>query len=303
MCYKLPRHLGASVRQRLLNRARAEGRPFQEILQYFSIERFLYRLAKSPFADQFVLKGALLLTAWKAPVTRPTIDIDLAGQTSNELEHVRSIIADVCQLNAEPDGLEFDAASIEVQRIKEDAEYEGVRLRFNATLARARIRMQVDIGFGDVIVPEPTEVEYPAMLEFPPPVPRGYPKETVVAEKLEALTVLGMLNSRIKDYDDLALLSRLYSFEGALLVLAIRSTFLHRGTTVEANPVGLREAYSSDPARAAQWRAFLRRSRLDSGWDLEKIVERVHLFASEPLAAPAEDRSFGRHWRPGGPWE
>lgn len=216
---------------------------------------------------------------------------------------MRSVVADLCQLNTEPDGLEFDAASIEVQRIKEDAEYEGVRIRFNATLAKARIPMQIDVGFGDVIVPKPAEVEYPAMLEFPPPLLRAYPKETVVAEKLEALTVLGMLNSRIKDYYDLAMLARLYSFEGALLLRAIHSTFRHRGTAVEANPVGLTEAFSSDPARAVQWRAFVRRSRLDPGWELEKIVEQVRLFASEPLAAVAEDRRFDFNWQPGGPWE
>ncbi|HSB13430.1 MAG TPA: nucleotidyl transferase AbiEii/AbiGii toxin family protein [Bryobacteraceae bacterium] len=297
------RDLGASVRQRLLNRARAEGRPFQELLQYFAMERFLYRLARSPFADRFVLKGALLLTAWKAPITRPTIDIDLAGRTSNQLEHIRAIVAKLCQLYTEPDGLEFYPASIEGQRIKEDAEYEGVRIRFHATLAKARIPMQIDVGFGDVIVPKPVEVEYPAMLEFPPPVLRAYPKETVVAEKLEALTVLGMLNSRIKDYYDLALLARLYPFEGALLVKAIHSTFRHRGTTVEPEPVGLTEAFSSDPARAVQWRAFVRRSRLESGWELEKIVEQVRLFASTPLAAAAADRPFDLNWRPGGPWE
>lgn len=296
------RDIGASVRQQLLNRARAEGRPFQELLQYFAMERFLYRLAKSEFADRFVLKGALLLTAWNAPVTRPTMDIDLAGRTSNELEHVRSVFADLCRLDTEPDGLEFDPRSIEAQRIKEDAEYEGVRIRFNATLAKAHIPMQIDVGFGDVIVPQPVEVEYPAMLEFPPPVLRAYTKETVVAEKLEALTVLGMLNSRIKDYYDLALLARLYPLEGVLLVEAIHSTFRHRGTRVEANPVGLTDAFSSDPARAVQWRAFVRRSRLDAGWELEKIVDQVRLFASEPLAAAAEDRSLYLNWRPGGPW-
>ncbi len=123
------------------------------------MERFLYRLANSPFADRFVLKGAPLLTAWKAPVTRPTIDIDLAGRTSNELEHMRSVVAELCQVKTEPDGLEFDPASIEVKRIKEDAEYEGVRIRFNATLAKARIPMQIDVGFGDVIVPMPSVIE------------------------------------------------------------------------------------------------------------------------------------------------
>lgn len=296
------RDLSASVRQRLLNRARAEGRPFQELLQYFAMERFLYRLARSSFADQFILKGALLLTAWKASVTRPTIDIDLAGRTSNDLSHLRNIIAELCRLNTEPDGVEFDPSSIEVQRIKEDAEYEGVRVRFHATLAKARIPMQIDVGFGDVIVPKPIEIEYPAMLEFPPPVLRAYPKETVVAEKLEALVVLGLLNSRIKDYYDLALLAHMYPFEGSVLVDAMKATFHHRRTTMEANPVGLTVAFSADPARAMQWRAFVRRSRLDSNWELEKIVDQVRLFVSQPLAAAAEGRPFDLNRRPGGPW-
>ncbi len=297
------RDLGASVRQRLLNRARAEGRPFQELLQYFAMERFLYRLASSRFAESFVLKGALLLTAWKAPVTRPTIDIDLTGRTSNELEHMRSVAAELCQLDTGADGLEFAADSIEVQRIKEDAEYEGVRIRFIATLAKARIPMQIDVGFGDVIVPSPVEVEYPAMLEFPPPVLQAYPKETVVAEKLEALTVLGMLNSRIKDYYDLALLARLYPFEGAVLVEAIDATFRHRGTAVASAPVGLTDAFSSDPARALQWRAFVRRSRIRSEWELARIVDQVRTFASAPLAAASEDVPFDHTWEPGGPWQ
>ena len=127
--------MGASVRQRLLNKARAGRRPFQELLQYFAMERFLYRLAKSPFADQFVLKGALLLTAWRAPLARPTIDIDLAGKTNNELDHIAALVGTVCEVVTEPEGIEFNRASIEVSRIKEDAEYEGVRVRFHAVLA------------------------------------------------------------------------------------------------------------------------------------------------------------------------
>lgn len=297
------RDLGASVRQRLLNQARLQGRPFQELLQYFAMERFLYRLAKSPFADRFILKGALLLTAWRAPVARPTMDIDLAGKTNNELEHIRSLVGEVCEFATEPDGIEFAAASIEVQRIKEDAEYEGVRVRFDATLAKARIPMQIDIGFGDVIVPRPIEIEYPAMLEFPAPVLMAYPRETVVAEKLEALTMLGLLNSRIKDYYDIALLARLYPFDGDLLTEAIRSTFRHRGTTIDATPVGLTEAYSADPARAVQWRAFVRRSRFESESGLDEIVAQVRRFASAPLAATAREDSFDLKWRPGGPWE
>jgi hypothetical protein len=294
--------LGASVRQRLLNRSRAEGRPFQELLQYFAMERFLYRLAKSPFADRFVLKGALLLTAWRAPLSRPTMDIDLAGRSSHELEHIRALTGKVCEFKTEPDGIAFDATSIEASRIKEDADYEGVRVRFRATLARARIPMQIDIGFGDVIVPQPIIVEYPALLEFPPPVLRAYPKETVVAEKLEALTMLGLLNSRLKDYYDIALLSRLYPFDGALLTEAIRSTFRHRGTVIEAIPVGLTDAFSSDPARAVQWRAFVRRSRLDSDSELDGLVGQVRSFASPPLEGTVRSGAFRSKWQPGGPW-
>lgn len=221
------RDLGASVRQRLLNQSRTQGRPFQELLQYFAMERFLYRLAKSPYADRFNLKGALLLTAWRAPLSRPTLDIDLAGRTNNQLDHIKEVVGIVCEVDVDPDGIEFNRASIEVSRIKEAADYEGVRARFHGTLARARIPMQLDIGFGDVITPSPKEIEYPTLLDFPAPVIRAYPKETVVAEKLEALTALGLLNSRMKDYFDLALLSRAYAFDGALLAEAIIATFRH----------------------------------------------------------------------------
>ncbi|MBS1825483.1 MAG: nucleotidyl transferase AbiEii/AbiGii toxin family protein [Acidobacteria bacterium] len=296
------RDIGASIRQRLLNRARAENRPFQELLQYFAMERFLYRLAQSPFAERFILKGALLLTAWNAPITRPTIDIDLAGITSNEWEHIHSIVTHLCQPTTELDGIEFDPTSIELQRIKEDGEYEGVRIRFHAILAKARIPMQIDIGFGDVIVPPPAMVHYPPMLEFPPPILRAYPKEAVVAEKLEAITVLGMLNSRIKDYYDIALLAQLYPFDGTQLVQAIRATFHNRGTAIQSNPVGLTTAFSTDPARSLQWRAFARRSRLGAEWNFETIVDQVRRFAITPLTAATKDSPFTQNWHPPGPW-
>jgi hypothetical protein len=138
------------------------------------------------------------------------MDIDLAGRVNNQLDHIKEVVGTVCEVHVEPDGIAFNRASIDASRIKEDADYEGVRVQFHATLARARIPMQLDIGFGDVITPGPTDIEYPSLLDFPAPVLRAYPKETVVAEKLEALTVLGLLNSRMKDFYDLALLSRMY---------------------------------------------------------------------------------------------
>ena len=266
------------------------------------MERFLYRLAISPIADRFVLKGALLLTAWQAPLSRPTMDIDFAGRTSNELDHVSELVRSVCRIVTEPDGIEFDPASIETARIKEGAEYEGVRITFVATLAQARISMQIDLGFGDVIVPAPAKVVYPTLLDFPAPVLLAYPKETVVAEKLEALTKLGLLNSRMKDYYDLALLARLYSFDGAVLVEAVIATFQHRETRIETNPIGLTEAYYADPARSLQWRAFVRRSRFtEHPDDLKELVSDVRQFAIPLLAAAAGGDAL-THWPAGGPW-
>ncbi len=295
--------LGASVRQRLLNQARSEGRPFQELLQYFAMERFLYRLAQSRFADRFILKGALLLTAWEAPVSRPTIDIDLAARTNNNLNHIRAFMVELCRVETPQDGITFQAESVKVSRIAEDADYEGVRVRFHATLARARVPMQIDIAFGDVIVPEPTQVSYPTLLEFPAPVLLAYSKETVIAEKLEALTVLGLLNSRMKDYYDLALLARLYMFEGHRVVDAILATFRHRKTSIETEPVGLSKAFYSDSAKAVQWRAFLRRSRFpEEPGGFQALVSEVRDFAAAPLLAAAIEKPFNSRWRPGGPW-
>ena len=295
--------LGASVRQRLLNQSRRDGRPFQELLQYFAMERFLYRLAQSRFADRFILKGALLLTAWRAPVSRPTMDIDLAGNTNNDLDFIRSVIVELCGLETPPDGITFEKNSVEAGRIAEDADYEGVRVRFRATVARARVPMQIDIGFGDVMVPGPIEVSYPTLLDFPAPVLRAYSKETVIAEKLEALTTLGLLNSRMKDYYDLALLSSVYPFDGARVVDAIVATFRNRGTSIAAEPDGLTEAFYSDPAKTTQWKAFLRRSRiLEEPGGFQAVVLGIRDFAGAPLFAAAKQKPFEVHWRPGGPW-
>lgn len=299
----MTRDLGASVRQRLLNQARTQERPFQELLQYYAMERFLYRLAQSPHAEKFVLKGALLLTAWRAPLSRSTMDIDLLGRTSNELEHIRVLFAQLCDVEAAADGIAFDSKSVRVARIKEAADYEGVRVRFRATLAGARVPMQIDIGFGDVVTPDVVEIQYPTILEFSAPVLRAYPKETVVAEKLEALTALGTLNSRMKDFFDLWALSRLYAFDGPTLVKAIKATFGHRATAIETRPVGLQDEFANDKAKSAQWAAFLRRSRLTSApARLLETVSAVREFARPPLSAGASEEAFNQNWRAGGPW-
>jgi len=295
------RDLAASVRQRLLNRAHAEKRPFQELLQYYAMERFLYRLAQSRHADKFILKGALLLTAWQAPLSRSTMDIDLLGKTSNKLEHIASIVSELCAMETEADGMKFEATSVKAARIKEDADYEGVRVQFKATLAGARIPMQIDIGFGDVIRPGASRIEYPTLLEFPAPILQAYPKETVVAEKLEALTALAGLNSRMKDFFDLWAISRLYPFEGAVLLDAIKATFEHRSTAIDPRPEGLTDEFAQE--KSAQWAAFLKRARLSSPpASFLDTIGAVRGFVLPPLSAAAADAPFPKNWRPGGPW-
>ncbi len=188
--------VAASVRARLLTYSKESGRPFQEILQYFAMERFLFRLSRSKHADKFVLKGGLMLAAWNAPRSRPTKDIDLLARMSNEVDVVANVVREVCTVVEPSDGLSFDPDSIEAVVIKEDADYEGVRVTFLGHLKNARIHMQIDMGFGDVIVPEPMQITYPTILDHDAPQIRGYPRETTIAEKFEAMVKLGLLNRR-----------------------------------------------------------------------------------------------------------
>ena len=178
----MSRDIAASIRQRLLNEAKRQNRPFQELLQYFAMERFLYRISIHPMSDRFILKGALLMTAWRTAQSRPTVDIDLTARTSNDHEHIRRWILELCGLAVTEEGIVFDSAPLEVLTIKEDADYEGVRVRFDATLGRARVPMQIDVGFGDVVTPSASPLEYPTILPLPAPRLLAYPKETVIGE-------------------------------------------------------------------------------------------------------------------------
>ena len=256
------KNVGASVRQRLLNYAQTNGRPFAEVLQYYAMERFLYRLAVSPHSGKFLLKGALLLTAWQAPISRPTMDIDLLGKTNNQVDAIVRLMQEVAQLEVPNDGVIFDTASFAGEAIREDADYSGVRVTFGGNLDKAKIHMQIDIGFGDVVTPEPEQLSYPTILDFPGPTLFGYSRETAIAEKLQALVQLRMLNSRMKDYFDLWLLSQHPQLNEETLRRAIRSTFDNRTTAIDAAPVGLSAKFCGDPKKQSQWRAFLRRSQI-----------------------------------------
>lgn len=224
----MAKDIAASVHQRLLNKARAQDQPFNELLQYFVIERFLYRLSKSPHADQFVLKGALLFRVWMAQDTRATRDIDFLAFGDNSVESLVHIVTDLVSRDA-TDGLVFDTASVEGQTIKEDADYEGVRILCDVFLGKAKSRLQLDIAFGDTVYPEPKKERYPTLLDHPAPVLRLYPPETVFAEKLEAMIQLGALNSRMKDFYDIwRLMQR--DFNGRTLCRAVNQTIINRDT-------------------------------------------------------------------------
>lgn len=296
-------NIAASIRQRLLNKARETGRPFNELLQYFAMERFLYRLSKSSHADKFVLKGALMFTAWQAPVTRPTMDIDLLGIIDNSVHAIIAVVRAICRQDIEPDGLVFDAAGVEGERIVEDADYAGVRVRFRGTLGTARVTMQLDIGFGDVVVPKPKTAHYPTILDMPAPRLRGYSRESTVAEKFEAMVKLGVLNSRVKDFFDIWLLSRQFNFDGGTMAKALTGTFATRGTTIPAEPVALTGDFANDAARQAQWRAFIRKSRLENAPpNFAEIVEAVAVFLGPITRVLAAGASFQESWKAPGPW-
>lgn len=300
----MSKNLPASVRQRLANKAQESGRPFQEVLQYFAMERFLYRLSRSPHADKFVLKGALMFTAWGGPSSRPTKDIDFLARMDNKVEAVVAVMREVCGQEAEPDGLVFDTESVAGEAIKEDADYSGVRVTFLVTLQNARMSMQIDMGFGDVVTPAAAPTTYPVLLDFEAPRLLGYPRETVVAEKFEAMTKLGLLNSRMKDFYDLWVLRQRFDFDGITLATAIRRTFANRGTAAVGQPTALTPTFGGDAAKQTQWQGFLRKTRLDDvPTSLQSVIDELVLFLVPVAKAVETGSTFNRVWTAPGPWE
>lgn len=299
-----PRNLAASIHRRLLNGARDRGEDRQFILQRYAAERFLYRLGESPHREQFVLKGAMLFALWGGSVYRPTRDLDFTGYGSDEIEAVLDRIRDICSVVVEDDGMSFDATTLRADPIREEVEYGGLRIVFEARLGSAQVRMQVDVGFGNAIEPPATDADYPTLLDAPVPHIRAYPHEAVVAEKLHAMVVLGERNSRYKDFYDLHILARQFPFDGATLAGSIAATFERRDTTIDtALPAAFAPRFYADGARAGQWRAYLTRNTLPGAPpDLALVGELLQAFLGPPWNALAARVAFSNSWRPGGPW-
>ena len=299
MTKKQPKDIGASVRARLLRLAHERGEDFQLLLTRYANERLLFRLAASEHASHFVLKGAALFTLWTGKPHRATRDLDLLGFGEPGVEHVREVFSQVFALDVPDDGVRFDLATLEVGLIREEQVYGGVRAELVALISTARVKLQVDVGFGDAITPEAKPVEFPPLLDFPAPRIRAYPRETVVAEKLEAMVQLGMANSRMKDFYDLAVLARDFDFEGELLARAIRATFERRKTPLPAaTPVALTEAFAEDAAKKTQWSGFVRKSGVDDAGTLAETIAAVKAFVEAPLAAAKGARAPAR-WHAG----
>lgn len=255
----------ASVRQRLLNIAQGDNTDFQLVLTRYGLERFLYRLGRSPHRSTLMLKGAFLFYAWQQDVGRPTRDLDLLGHGTPDIRRLEGVIADIAAAEVEDDGLDFLPDTIRGEAIREASLYDGIRLRLVATLGRARIPVQIDVGFGDAAGPSAVELAYPTLLEQDAPRILTYRPEFVVAEKLEAMVVLGDINTRLKNYYDLWRVNRTMALPREDLIEALRATFSRRGTEIPAEvPPGLADGFA-DVSRSRMWDAFIARNGLDAG--------------------------------------
>ena len=297
-------NLPASVHQRLLNLDPARTHDFTPVLRRYAFERWLYRLGKSDHAESFVVKGAMLFVLWTRDLPRTTMDLDLLGIGNLTEAGLRRVFSKIGGMKVEPDGLTFDADTMVIEPIRDEAEYHGLRAKFLARLGNIRIPLQIDIGIGDSVWPDPEYILYPTLLDMPAPRIRAYRKETTIAEKLDAMLELGMLNSRMKDFYDIAVLAGLFSFNGAELRKALQVSLRRRVLpSLSELPVAFTDEFAQDKDKNIQWNAFLRRlGKSPAALPLQKVVMKIRNFLSPVLHALAAGTEFNESWAPGGPW-
>lgn len=293
-----------SIHERLLKVAKVEQEEFQNLLMRYARERWLYRLSLSSQRERFVLKGAMLFALWSDEPHRLTQDLDLLGFGGSSIAELEAACQEVCAVQAEEDGLQFLPESVKGAAIREENIYDGVRLTLRAMLGKARIPLQIDIGFGDAVTPDPELIEYPVMLGLPAPRLRAYCRETVIAEKFHALVDLGLRNTRLKDFYDLWVLAGKYEFDGGVFAETLRATFERRRTPLPAEiPLGLTADFADASRKQQQWQAFLRRGKLRAGeLPLPEVVAVLQGFLLPPLQATQQGKPFSQQWKAGGPW-
>lgn len=294
-----------SIRQRLLNRARERGEDFQLTLVRYGVERFLYRMSLSECAGEYVVKGATLFEVWLDQPHRPTRDLDVNRHEAVPRAQLESHVRDICAVEFLDDGLAFDLSGLTIDPIRRAQEGKGLRARFLARLGQARIHLQLDVGFGDVVTPAPSLQEFPTLLDLPAPRVKLYPRETFIAEKFEAMVRLGRINSRYKDFSDVALLARHTEFQASGLREACQNTFERRGTPVTPGdaPEALRPAFYSDGDRRKAWAGFARENlSLESLGSFPSVGELVTAFLAPVWDALDPQMDWEARWPPRGPW-
>ncbi|WP_419418537.1 nucleotidyl transferase AbiEii/AbiGii toxin family protein [Legionella sp. D16C41] len=280
----MTKNIGESVRSQLKNIAIKEGSDFNAVLTRYSLERLLYRIGVSSYSNQFLLKGALLFNLWYDMPHRPTKDIDLLGFGVNDLAYIKRTFSEICNISAN-DGMRFFSESVTINTIKKDEAYTGARVDLFGELAKARIKIQIDIGYGDVVTPGPIDAKYPVLIsDLPAPKIRTYPVYTVIAEKLHTIVLLGMVNSRLKDYLDLYVLLTNEQLDNQVLAQAIHATFTRRKLAVpESIPIGLTDEFANDPSRESMWKAFLRKNELEQK-PLQEVISVIRNLVQEPIS-------------------
>jgi predicted nucleotidyltransferase component of viral defense system len=298
------RNIQASIHQRLLNVAAESGRLFNDVVMYYAIERFLYRLSKSAYADRVVLKGGLLLRVWDLPSSRVTRDIDLLGRVAHDRAGIASMVGDVSGVAVDDDGIVYEAGTVKTEGIAEDADYQGVRATFRAAFGKMPLAMQIDFGFSDAVTPSPEPITYPSILDHPPAELMAYNRETVIAEKFEAMVKLGELNTRMKDFFDIYVLASSSDFDGPRLARVIATTLARRGTNVEPDPVCFHEDFAASEAKQKQWRAFLRTTRAElAPEDFVEVVALLAAFLSPVVDSLANGQPRVGRWQPDTRWQ
>lgn len=271
------KNMGASVRARLLKISKERGQTFDLLLTRYALERFLHRLSTSGHKDNFVLKGAMLVTTWLENAHRATRDVDFLGFGSSQADDILVVFREICAIQAD-DGVTFDVGALKIEQNREDLAYGGLRVTTNADVGGARVRVVIDIGFGDAIEPGLTEIELPVLLDAPAPRLRAYAMETVIAEKFQAMIDLGRANSRMKDFYDVWFLAKTFAFEDDRLAIAIAATFKRRGTEIPGDiPDALSDAFAQDEQKRKQWTAFVA-GILSEPVALEAVVKDLHEF-------------------------
>jgi len=287
------KNIAASIKERLRNVSIQSGKDFQSVIRQYVQERFLYRLSKSIYSNNLILKGALLFIAYEISRNRPTRDIDFLGlKIPNEIDDIVEVIKEILAIKIE-DGLRFDSDSVEAEYITEDVDYKGIRIKFYVFLENSRERMQLDIGFGDKITAGPVEIEFPTLLDFPAPKLKVYSIETTIAEKFEAIVSLQLITSRMKDFYDILFFAEHYNFKKEILTQAITTTFKNRSTDLGLSKIVFEDKFKSDQNFQKLWVAFIERNKLESTKTFSDVVSKIESFIQ-----PIFDSKTKNNWNP-----